>query len=90
MIRIAIIVTLISAGCSTGRAYRIKHPPRNQQTAEERIAAHRAADPLLRAEDNEARWGTAQAQQRKQERKRQAARKKSSEGPGDVTKTKTK
>ena len=93
MIRIAIIAILVSSGCATGRAARINQPrpasARNQQTAEERLAAQRAADPLLRLEDNEARWGLAESKRRKEEQKRKAAaQKKAAEGQRDVTKSK--
>ena len=93
MIRTAIIAVLIGSGCATVQSARIKRrapaSARTLETAEERLAAQRAANPRLREEDNEARWGLAQSKQRKEERKRKAAaQQKANPAPGDVKKSK--
>lgn len=82
------LVLLLSVGCATARPSVAVQRRRVPDSMPERRAARRAVDPHQRGEDEEARWGLAQNQERKeQERRRREAQ---AEGrPGvDVTRSK--
>jgi hypothetical protein len=86
------LVMVCLAGCATAPTRTATQtaavPARVRDSASERIAAQRASDPKLHAEDEEGRWGTEQDRQRKQEQ-RQRARQKAEGRPGvDVSKSK--
>jgi hypothetical protein len=81
------------AGCATGRERRpapaAAPPARTQDDVDERLAAQRAANPLLHSEDNERRFGLERARQRKRlQQQQKATQKKTAPGSGDVVKSK--
>jgi hypothetical protein len=85
-------VGLLAGGCATARRGEVAAPAaggRVPDSVEARVAGLRAADPNQHAEDDDRRWGTPEARQRKQERARQARQKAAGQPgkPADVVKT---
>jgi hypothetical protein len=81
------------AGCATSPSRRAVQTAtasdRIGDSASEKIAAQRANDPKLHAEDEERRWGFEQNKQRKEEERQRRARQKAEGRPGvDVSKSK--
>jgi hypothetical protein len=82
---VAALLLALSLGCAT------RSPARRQRSladADERLAAQRRADPHMRAEEMEYRFGFERAQQRKRLRKPAPAKQAPATAPADVTKSK--
>jgi hypothetical protein len=78
-----LVAGLLAGGCATARPGEVAAPAaggRVPDSVEARVAGLRGADPNQHAEDDDRRWGTPQARQRKEERARRERQKAAGKG----------
>jgi hypothetical protein len=71
-ISLVMVSLLLAGGCATSRPRAAAERPRAPVSAPQRLADQRAVDPNLHAEDEERRFGLAEARARKAEQIRKA------------------
>jgi hypothetical protein len=84
-----LLVAFLSLGaCATSRSRAVAPPPRGPESAAQRLDGLRAADPHRHPEEEERRYGVAEARQRKAEQARKVREKPESSPGADVVKDK--
>jgi hypothetical protein len=83
-----LVASLFIAGCATSRGRAVAPAPRGPESAAQRLAGQRAVDPKRHPEDDERRFGVAEARARKAEQARKAREQRESTPGVDVVKDK--